>query len=204
MLLSVLSLSHESVRFFERYRTFAEGWAACERPDWMMELALHAQIDRRRLVVLTTPVVERALESHGLAVDTLAIARHWARGNVDGAAAWAAGFRASEKAKQSSGPVASALRAAGALAFACDATSSATYYAVRGHLVDAVALALQSIPTEAGAHAETIRRGVPFDRLEAGLLTRIAESQPPSHSSGEQPRQPHSWWPPIAAAADED
>ncbi|MBO6933377.1 MAG: hypothetical protein JJ863_00325 [Deltaproteobacteria bacterium] len=203
MQLSVLSLGHETVRFFERYRTFAEGWAACERPDWMIELALHAQIDRRRLVVLTTPVVERALERHGIYVDTLSIARHWARGNVDGAAAWAAGFRASERAKESLGPPASALRAAGALAFACDATSSPTYYAVRAHLVDAVALAMQSIPDEAVAHAETIRRGLPIDAVETGLRARVAESQPPSRASGEQPRQPHSWWPPIASGDDD-
>lgn len=202
MRLSTLSLSHETVRFFERHPTFTEGWAACERPDWMIELALQAQIDRRRLVVLATPVVERALERHGLHVDTLAIARHWARGNVDGAAAWAAGFRASERAKKSVGPSASALRAAGALAFACDSTSSPTYYAVRAHLVDAVALAMQSIPDEACAHAETIRSGLSFDSLEEGLRARIAESEPPTRASGEQPRKPHSWWPPIAAGDD--
>ncbi len=203
MRLSALSLSHETLRFFERHGPFAAGWAACERPDWMMELALHAHIDRRRLVSLTAAIVERALERNGLHTDTLPIVRHWARGNVDGAAAWAAGFRASETAKNTKGPAASALRAAGALAFGCDATSSPTYYAVRAHLVDATALALQSLPDEASAYAETLRKGLPVDAVERGLAARIAESEPPTMQSGEQPRQPHSWWPPLSAR-DED
>lgn len=203
MRLSALSLSHETLLFFERHGTFAEAWVACERPDWLMELALHAQVDRRRLVSLTTTIVERALLRHGLHTDTLPIVRHWAKGNVDGAAAWAAGFRASEKAKRTLGPAASALRAASALAFACDATSSPTYYAVRAHLVDATALAMQSLPDEAKACAGELRTGLPLDAVERGLATRIAESEPPSMQSGEQPRQPHSWWPPLAAR-DED
>lgn len=202
MRLSALSLSHATLRFVERHATFAEAWAACERPDWIVELALHAQIDRRRLVSLTAAIVERALERHGLHTDTLAIVRQWARGHVDGAAAWAAGFRASELAKRSEGPPASALRAASALAFACDATSSPSYYALRAHLVDAAALALQSLPAEAGAYAATLRGGLPLEAVEGGLRARIAESEPPSLQSGEQPRQPHSWWPPLAA--DED
>ena len=194
--LSALSVEHEMPRFFERHQTFAETPAACDRPEWMVQLALHARIDRRRLVALVSPVVERSLARHGLQVGALAIAWHWVRGNVDGAAAWAAGFQVSERAKQAPGLPANALRAAAALAFACDPASSPIYHAVRAHRVDAVALATRSTPGESGDHAETLRRSFPPGAIEAG------EERAPSRSSGEPPRQRCSWWSAVAATGE--
>ncbi len=197
-----LSLNDELVRAFEGGPSFTASWDGCVRPDWLIELALHAELDRRLLVTLVAPVMERTLEAHGLRTDVPTLVRRWGRSQARAAEAWAAGFRVSELAKDQHGPRATALRAAGALAFACDADSSPSFYAIRGHLVDAVALAMSTLPEGAGASIATeLRRGLPAERVEAGLRVRIAQAQPPSRQTGETPKHPHSW-PPLAAAED--
>ena len=201
MRLAALSLNDELVRFFEGFPTFESAWSACGRPDWLVELALHAETDRRRLVVRCAPIVQRALELHAMPIDVPVMVRRWARDQAPAAEAWAAGFRVSERAKDHRGPAATALRAASALAFGCDGASSPTFYAIRGHLSDAVALAMQTLPTEAPIFAAAFRSGLPAGEVEGGLRRRIAHAEPPTRRTGETLRQPHSW-PPLAAEGD--
>lgn len=203
MRLAALSLNDELVRAFERHADFAAAWAACERPDWLIELGLHAAVDRRLLVVVTAPIVERALERHSLPTAVCDLARRWARDEVVGAETWAAGFRVSEQARQHRGPTAAALRAAGALAFACDGSSSTTFYAIRGHLVDAIALALPSVADEAASFAALLRERLPRAAIEEALRKKVGHAEPPTRETGETPKKPYSWRPPVAASDDE-
>ena len=208
MTLAKLPLDPDLVAFFDARTPFESAWAKCPRPDWQVALALHAGVDRRLLVLLSASVVERALERHSLLTDTARLARGWARGEVSGAECWAAGFRAVHKAKAMSGMVASAQRAASALAFACDERSDGAYYAMRGHLVDAVALCLDSIgPDDASSFASVFRQRIDGVEVARATAARVAHSQPPPpRPTGEHSRRPHSWRPPApkAVSGEED
>jgi hypothetical protein len=67
-------------------RTLAELWAECPRGDWMMWLAAHLGVDRRRVVLAACDVVEPVL-AHVPAGEerprrAIEVARRWARGEA--------------------------------------------------------------------------------------------------------------------------
>ncbi|MEM1416746.1 MAG: hypothetical protein AAGH15_17745 [Myxococcota bacterium] len=156
-------------------------WASCPRVDWLLALALKAGVERRRVVAAALTCLELAPPRAGS--DALELARRWTEREAEGATCWAAGFRASTVAPRlTDRRDALRLRAAAALAFACDDQTDAAYYARRGHVVEAAGLAAASVaPEAAAAMAECVRAAISLRALRRALSAtlRITLAPPP-------------------------
>ncbi|MCA9616437.1 MAG: hypothetical protein KC586_26955, partial [Myxococcales bacterium] len=89
MWLAVRELPDDLQTWLEGQTSFEEAWALCERPDWLVALALSASIDRHLVVAASCDVLERARLTAELP-EAFQLAKGWTRGQVDGRACWAA------------------------------------------------------------------------------------------------------------------
>lgn len=163
-------------------RPFDEAWEGCGRPEWLIALATSAGVDRFALVAVICDVIERA-HLAGELPEAFQLAKGWTRGQVDGRACWAAGFRAMELARRApDSHVRIAARAAAAAAFACDAEADEGYYTSRGHAVEAVQIAASALDSnERSVLASHVRRRISAESVYRGLqgLAKRRSSVPP-------------------------
>ncbi|MBX3248630.1 MAG: hypothetical protein KF901_15745 [Myxococcales bacterium] len=163
-------------------RPFDEAWEGCGRPEWLVALATSAGVDRFALVAVICDVIERARLATELP-EAFQLAKGWTRGQVDGRACWAAGFRAMELARRApDARVRVAARAAAAAAFACDADADEGYYASRGHAVEAVQIAASGLDAnERSLLASHVRRRISAESVLRGLkgIAERRSSVPP-------------------------
>lgn len=182
MWLAVRELPDELQTWLAGHTSFEDAWTRCEHPEWLVALALSANIDRHVLVAATCDVIERAHLSATLP-EAFQLAKGWTRGQVDGRACWAAGFRAAAAAKQTRDPnVRIAAKAAASVAFACDTEADEGYYASRAHAVEAVQLAASRLPAhERASLANHVRRRISVELVRRGLegLGRRRSTIPP-------------------------
>ncbi|MCB9617145.1 MAG: hypothetical protein H6722_32345 [Sandaracinus sp.] len=182
MWLAVRELPDDLQTWLEGQTSFEEAWALCERPDWLVALALSASIDRHLVVAASCDVLERARLTAELP-EAFQLAKGWTRGQVDGRACWAAGFRAAAAAKVASDAASRlAAKASASLAFACDTEADDGYYASRAHAAEAVMLAATTIDSNERVRlAQHVRRRIPVEAVREGLegLGRRRSSMPP-------------------------
>lgn len=178
-----------------RHETFAETWAGCERPDWLLAMGVAAGLERGLVVAVACDCLERARGGSGLP-EAWSMAKRWTRGEVDGREAWAAGFRASADARRVVDLAErTTLRAAAEAAFACDDEADDGYYALRAHAAEAARLAALLAPTRASALASQVRRRIDGRRVLDGLeaLAERETTPPPALSvdgDGAEPLPP--------------
>ena len=175
---------------------FEDAWGSCDRPEWMVAMAIAAGLARPAVVAVACECIERAGRGRSLP-EALHIAKSWTRGSTDGRTCWAAGFRASSEAAAERAPAVRALlQASAAAAFACDDEADAGYYASRAHAAEAVQHAAALRVDERAALSDYIRRRLSGVEVERGLLelARRATTPPPpapeGPSTGSRPLQP--------------
>jgi hypothetical protein len=177
-----------------------EAWATIPRASWLVHLALALDLDRRRIVAAVHHPVAAHLQNHRVRdlrpARALRTARKWLDDEATGAEAWARGFAAMDAAEQSESPARrAAIRAAAAVAFACDEAADAAFYAHEGHAARAIESIESLLDDEAVRRvADDVRRRIgaapvlsAFERLlrEAQLVT----VEPPAPDSGSDDEQ---------------
>ena len=147
---------------------------SCVRGDWLLEIAVAADVDRRTIVRAACRVARTALryvpEGEERPRKAIEAAERWCRGaatleevRIAGAAAWAAAGAAGAAA----GAARAAARAAGAAWAAWAAAGAAGAAALAAW--EAGAVWAESLERSAAI----VREFIPFDVLEEGLLTVI-------------------------------
>jgi hypothetical protein len=184
MWLALRELPDDLQTWLGSHGSFDEAWASCDRLEWLVALALSASVDRHLVVAASCDVLERAKLRAELP-DAFQLAKGWTRGQVDGRACWAAGFRAAALAKSTTDlSTRLAAKASASLAFACDTEADDGYYASRGHAAEAVMLAASTLSAnDRAVLAQHLRRRIPLDAVRRGLegLGRRRSSIPPPH-----------------------
>lgn len=184
MWLALRELPDDLQTWLGSHGSFDEAWASCDRLEWLVTLALSASVDRHLVVAASCDVLERAKLRAELP-EAFQLAKGWTRGQVDGRACWAAGFRAAALAKSTTDLATRlAAKATASLAFACDTEADDGYYASRGHAAEAVMLAASTLSAnDRAALAQHLRRRIPLDSVRRGLegLGRRRSSIPPPH-----------------------
>jgi hypothetical protein len=174
--------------------TLADVWASCERGDWMLWLAMAAEIDRRLVVEAACDCAETALvhvpPGDERPARAIAAARAWARGETTAGseAAARAAARASyayaaadTAAAYAAGSAAAAAYAAAAVyadAYAADANAYVCAVALAvAYAADAAAEAAADATAEAAAeaaayaqHAALVRGRISAADVEAAML----------------------------------
>jgi hypothetical protein len=121
----------------------AAAWRACEKPEWLLAMALAVDVDRSAIVSAAADVAQAALdacedEEEETAVRALRLARAWLDERATSSEAWAAGFCTMDAAERMANPkTAAAMRAAACVAFACDDLADASFYAHRAYAAKA-------------------------------------------------------------------
>lgn len=169
-------LPPEIARWLKNYGDdLPRAWRECPNADWLVHLALHAGIGRTTVVHAVGELVSAAIASRRVADmrinRALVVTLRWLGGRASGTEAWAAGFAASDAAKDLvDDRDAATASAAGYLAFACDEEADDGFYAHRAYAAAAASQAAIALDAPKVA-ADVIRSYVPISTV----LKRISE-----------------------------
>lgn len=158
----------------------ASAWRTCPHAHWLIHLAAAVGVDRGLLVHAAADVANAAVAarqpSSERAKSALRTAQAWLDGRARSPVAWASGFAAAEAADAEENPaIASALRSAAFVAFACDDDADASYYAHQGYAAKAAEEAARAL-RDAATAATRVRARIP---LAVFLDAFEIASQPP-------------------------
>lgn len=160
-------------------RSLMVAWATCPRGEWLLQLASQLGLERKLVVRAAADVAAfvaplLAGEPHG--ERALAAANGWLAGTTRSAECWAAAMEAAHRAdaiETLDAATAHALRAAAALAFACDGAADPAYWASRAYVADVghhVARAHLDGSTRAHRDcADIVRERLPYERIAKPL-----------------------------------
>ncbi|MEM9070936.1 MAG: hypothetical protein AAGE52_20670, partial [Myxococcota bacterium] len=179
--LALSNLPEELRRSALSYASFQEMWTDCERPDWLVAMAVVAGVDRVKIVAVVCDCIERARGDLPMP-EAWTLAKNWSRGQTDGRTTWAAGFRAASEAREMKHAAQRQLmEACAAAAFACDEEADEGYYASRAHAAEAARLATLIAGEKCAEMAAVVRRRIEGAVVQDGLesLARRDTTPPP-------------------------
>jgi hypothetical protein len=149
-------LEGEVGRWIATYdRDVDRAFAECRRADWLIQIAMAVGLDRRLVVAAAADAATLALRrTRGPDLRpfrSVTTALQWSEGEAGSAEAWAAGFAASQAARDlaAASPLASeAALAAAAVGFGCDLRADDAYYLERAYPVAAIEHTIRAFGTE--------------------------------------------------------